>query len=129
MTSCPQCGMTDATQCRRLDCNLQWGGEYPCLRSISTGGVEVIRVNCETIRDGQWRVAVERVTEGQSVLLYEIHVGMGAPVYDVTSAIAFAMDNMRRIAGGMLLDRPDDLSSRQDQKHNPRAENQQPNRS
>jgi len=26
---CPQCGMTDATQCRRFDCKRQWGGLYP----------------------------------------------------------------------------------------------------
>jgi hypothetical protein len=26
---CPQCGMTEPTMCRRLDCKLNWGGLYP----------------------------------------------------------------------------------------------------
>lgn len=27
--ACPQCGMTDAKMCRRLDCERHWGGQYP----------------------------------------------------------------------------------------------------
>jgi hypothetical protein len=34
---CPQCGMTEPTMCRRLDCKLNWGGLYPVAADPKSG--------------------------------------------------------------------------------------------